>query len=174
MLVGMTERLPVFRFHPDPLATGSFVTSAEKCERCGEARGLVYEGPTYAVAEVEFLCPWCIADGSAAKKFDAEFTTVDGAPGDVPSQVLDEVLCRTPGFAGWQQERWLFHCSDAAEYQGRVGWEDIQALPTAIDSVLADGWAAESLRYMAADGDLTGYLFRCRHCGTHLAYADAS
>lgn len=26
----------------------------------------------------------------------------------------------------------------------------------------------------APHGDLTGYLFRCRHCETKLAYADAS
>jgi uncharacterized protein len=39
----------------------------------------------YVVDEVEFLCPWRIADGSAAQEFEAEFITADGAPGDVPS-----------------------------------------------------------------------------------------
>jgi uncharacterized protein len=170
----MTDRLPAFRFHPDPLTTGSVVQSTETCERCGEARGFVYAGPTYAVDEIEFLCPWCIADGSAAQEFDAEFTTVDGAPSDVPMPVLDEVVRRTPGFSGWQQERWLFHCSDAAEFLGRAGWQEVESLPGAVDSLMAEGWPEDQLRYLSSDGDLTGYLFRCRHCGKGLVYADAS
>lgn len=156
------------------MMTGSLIESTEPCERCGQVRGLIYAGPTYAVDEIEVICAWCIADGSAAREFDAEFTTVDGAPTDVLPMVLDEVLHRTPGFSGWQQERWLFHCSDAAEYLGKVGFQDVADLPEIIQSLVDDGWSEEHLRYMSADGDLTGYLFRCRHCGTQLAYADAS
>jgi uncharacterized protein CbrC (UPF0167 family) len=83
-------------------------------------------------------------------------------------------MLRTPGFAGWQQERWLFHCGDAAEYRGRAGWADIEEYPEAVESVLADGWTRDVLQYVSKDGDLTGYLFRCRHCGVRVAYADAS
>jgi uncharacterized protein len=165
---------PVFRYHPDPIATGALVESADKCERCRQARGLVYAGPTYTVNEVEFICPWCIADGSAAQEFDAEFTTVDGAPSDIPRAILQEVLHRTPGFAGWQQERWLFHCSDAAEFVGLVGYRDVADMPSALQSLAEDGWNPEHLQHMSVDGDLTGYLFRCRQCETKLAYADAS
>lgn len=170
----MSDRLPTFPYHPDPVGTGSVVASDEVCERCGEARGFVYAGPTYAVEEIEFLCPWCIADGSAAREFDAEFTTTDGAPGDVAPAVLDEVLHRSPGFAGWQQERWMFHCADAAEFLGRAGWDEITATPGAVESLTVEGWREEELRFMRADGDLTGYLFRCRRCGTGLAYADSA
>jgi len=170
----MESAAPAFRYHPDPIATGSLVESPEECERCGQARGLVYAGPTYAVDKVEFICPWCIADGSAAREFDASFTTVDGAPSDIPTAVLEEVLHRTPGFAGWQQERWLFHCSDAAEYLGRVGYREVADMPDVLQALAEDGWGPEHLPSMSADGDLTGYLFRCRHCGTKLAYADAS
>ena len=173
-LNGVTSGIPVFRYHPDPIATGSLIESSDECERCGQARGLVYTGPRYAVEEIESLCPWCISDGSAAREFDAEFTTVDGAPPDIPGLVLDEVLHRTPGFAGWQQERWLFHCADAAEFLGRVGYRDVAELPTALESLVEDGWNPDDLRSMTADGDLTGYLFRCRHCAITLAYADAS
>lgn len=170
----MTESLPAFRFHPDPLGTGSVVRSEETCDRCGQARGFVYSGPTYAIAEVEFLCPWCIADGTAAQQFEADFTTVDGAPGDVPKPVLDEVVHRTPGFGGWQQERWMFHCADAAQYLGRAGWQEVEAVPGAVESLMAEGWTTDVLRHLRVDGDLTGHLFRCLHCGTGLAYADAS
>lgn len=165
---------PVFRYHPDPIATGSLATSSDECERCGRARELLYQGPVYAVDEIEFICPWCIADGSAAQEFDAEFTTVDAAPSDIPEAVLDEILHRTPGFAGWQQERWLFHCSDAAAFLGRVGYSEIANQPSVLESLAHDGWTPEHLQCMSADGDLTGYLFGCLHCGAHVAYADAS
>lgn len=170
----MASELPAFRYHPDPVRTGSLSESPDECEQCGRARGVVYSGPIYTADEIETLCPWCIADGSAARDLDAQFTTVDGAPPDVPESVLDEVLHRTPGFAGWQQERWLFHCADAAEYLGRVGHPEIADRPSVLSSLAADGWPPEHLQYMRSDGDLTGYLFRCRHCGTELAYADAS
>lgn len=170
----MTESPPTFRYHPDPLGTGSVVQSGATCERCGQSRGLVYDGPTYAVDEIEVLCPWCIADGSAAREFGAEFTTVDGEPNDVGGDVLDEVVHRTPGFAGWQQERWLFHCADAAAFLGRVGWEAIGGMEDVVESLVADGWARDALPHLHADGDLTAYLFRCLACGKHLAFADAS
>jgi uncharacterized protein CbrC (UPF0167 family) len=170
----MAEPLPAFRYHPDPLATGSIAPSEATCQCCGQVRGYVYTGQPYARAEIEFLCPWCIADGSAAEAFDATFTTTDRAADDVPPAVLDEVERRTPGFSGWQEERWMFHCGDAAEFHGPVSWEDVEQLPSAVEALLADEWPAEFLPNMSVDGDLTGYLFRCRHCGTHLAYADIS
>ena len=174
MTARISDVLPTFRYHPDPLRTGSVVLSEDECERCDEARGYAYAGPTYAVEEVEFLCPWCIADGSAADDFDAEFTTIDGAPANVPLNVLEEIVRRTPGFAGWQQERWMFHCADGAEFHGRVGWEQVADKPDVIQSMVADGWPEDVLPNLRIDGDLTAYLFRCRHCGTDLAYADAS
>jgi hypothetical protein len=43
----------------------------------------------YAEAELDDqLCPWCIADGRAAAKFDAQFTDVLWA---VPDEVSAEV-----------------------------------------------------------------------------------
>lgn len=167
----MTNTLPEFRYHPDPVATGSVIESTEACERCGQARGFIYDGPTYAEEDVETLCPWCIADGSANEELGAEFTDVEEAPEDVPTTVLDEIVERTPGFHGLQQERWLFHCADGAEFLGMVGYEDVADIPDVIQS-LTEEWDAEDLEDMEADGDMTGYLFRCRHCGTKLAYAD--
>ncbi|KQV74638.1 hypothetical protein ASC61_06260 [Aeromicrobium sp. Root344] len=170
----MSQELPHFRYHPDPLGTGSVVTSDEECERCGEAPGYVYRGPSYAVDEVESLCPWCIAAGSAAEEFDAEFATADEAPDNVPARVVEEIVRRTPGFAGWQQERWLFHCGDGAEFLGRAGWDTVASHPELVPTLVAEGWREDALPRLSVDGDLVAYLFRCRHCGAHLAYADAS
>jgi uncharacterized protein len=175
--------VPTFRYHPDPVGTGEVITSDAPCRCCGRHRGFVYTGPVYSEDQVvEELCLWCIAEGSAATLFEAEFTDVANAPDDVPQPVLTEVLTRTPGFSGWQQERWMFHCSDAAAYLGKVGYEELLVAPEALEMVLHEndelGWTPEQsqnyARSLRPDGDATGYLFRCLHCGTHLAYTDMS
>ncbi len=128
------------------------------------------------------LCPWCIADGRAAQMFDAQFTDVWWrVPDDVSGEVTEEVLRRTPGFSGWQQEHWLHHCGDAAEFQGAVGSEELAEFPDAVTdlrSQLTGGWSAREvdvyLRALSRKGQPTGYLFRCRHCRTHLAYSDST
>ena len=66
--------LPTFRYHPDSIATGSVKPSDKECRSCGEARGYIYTSSVYAEESLdEEICPWCIADGSAAEKFDASF-----------------------------------------------------------------------------------------------------
>ena len=175
----MTD-VPSFRYHPDPVATGEVITGDAPCRCCGRHRGFIYTGPVYSADEVvEELCLWCIADGSAATLFEAEFTDVLNVPDDVPRPVLTEVLTRTPGFSGWQQEHWMFHCADAAAYLGKVGYEDLLTVPEALEMVQQDiarpgltGKFDDYLRALSATGEATAYLFRCLHCGTHLAYCD--
>jgi uncharacterized protein CbrC (UPF0167 family) len=175
--------VPTFRYHPDPVGTGEVITSDAPCRCCGRQQEFIYTGPVYSAEEaVDELCLNCIADGSAATLFEAEFTDLLNVPDDVPPQVLTEVLTRTPGFTGWQQEHWMFHCSDAAAYLGRVGYQELLAAPEALEMALREGdeyqWSPEQtqdyVRSLRADGDATGYLFRCLHCGTHLAYTDVS
>jgi uncharacterized protein CbrC (UPF0167 family) len=168
--------VPTFRYHPDPVATGEVIISDAPCRCCGRRREFVYTGPVYSAEEVvDELCLPCIADGSAATLFEAEFTDVLDVPEDVPPAVLTEVLTRTPGFSGWQQEHWMFHCADAAAYLGKVGYEELLAVPEALEHVLREhGGSQEPVRALRADGDATGYLFCCLHCGAHLAYTDRS
>jgi uncharacterized protein CbrC (UPF0167 family) len=173
--------LPRFRYHPDPVATGSVVRDDAQCEVCGQARGYRYDGPIHSQQDVEDLCPWCIADGTAAERFDAEFTDVMwNVPSDVPADVTEEVQRRTPGFSGWQQERWLHHCGDAAAFLGAVGARELADIPDAIEALREEGgsfqWPAEQIgEYIDSldkDGQPTAYLFRCHVCGMHLAYSD--
>ncbi|WP_232245868.1 CbrC family protein [Delftia acidovorans] len=168
------SELPVFRYHPDPVATGSIQENhALACPCCGRVSGWVYATTPYGLGEQPSdLCPWCIADGSAASRFGSGF--VSDLAGEVPGEVADEVNLRTPGFISWQGEQWLTHCGDAAAFLGPVGWEALKDLPDAQASLLEDGCDKEMLALMRKDGDLTAYLFRCLHCGVHLAYADAS
>lgn len=177
-------RLPEFRYHPDPVATGSIVPSDMECVCCGQARGFIYVGPVYSVEELApSICPWCLANGSAHRKFDAEFTDAAGVrdyrrPATLPNSVVEEIAYRTPGFGGWQQERWLACCNDGAQFLGRAGHRELQSKwPEAIPSVQADcglegaEWA-EFFRSLSRDGSPTAYVFRCLHCLDYLAYQD--
>ena len=73
--------LPDFKYHPNPIATGSIVPSVEVCPVCRESRGYAYDGIPYGTKEVEHICPWCIADGSAHEKFEVEFTDPENIGG---------------------------------------------------------------------------------------------
>ncbi|MGW6280578.1 CbrC family protein [Kribbella sp. NPDC055071] len=179
--------VPGFRYHPDPVGTGSAVASEGACGLCGEKTGFRYEGPVYGV-QLQEICLGCIADGTAADRLvgahgPAEFTDVGwGVPDGVPAAVLDEISRRTPGYYAWQQDHWLYHCDDGAAYLGRVGWEQVQhdsgamlALRLEANELGLDGSAAmDWIGRLSVDGDMTAYLFECLHCGLHLAYSDAS
>ncbi len=158
--------------------------SAAVCRSCGRARGYVYAAVTYAAEDLEnAICPWCIADGTAARRFDAEFTDPAGI-GDygrwesVPPEVVEEVSRRTPGFTGWQAERWWTHCGDAAEFLGPAGRAELDTRwPETIEALRAEaGYDAEVWEeyYQALDRDHgpTAYIFRCRHCGRFGGYSD--
>jgi len=181
----MTDTLPTFRYHPDPIGTGSIVASDTACRACGRVRGFIYTGPAYAEEELaESLCPWCIADGTAAAKFAATFVDGDGV-GDygswdsVTPAVVEEVTQRTPAFSGWQQERWWTHCHDAAEFLGVAGRRELEDhWPDAIPAIRAEAGYGDSdwADYFAAldrQHGPTAYVFRCRHCGQLGGYSDS-
>jgi uncharacterized protein len=180
----MPDSLPAFRYHPEPLASGSIVSSDLACRCCGRTRGYIYTGPVYAEEELnEALCPWCIADGSAAGRFQAHFVDPGGV-GDygsweaVPSSVVDHVAQRTPGFTGWQQERWWTHCGDAAAFLGLAGRAELVATwAGAVPSIRADSQLAESdwPAYFAAldrTQGPTAYVFQCLRCRALGGYSD--
>jgi len=176
--------LPTFRYHPDPIATGSVTVSDHVCAACKSARGYVYAGPVFATEELDQrLCPWCIADGSAHTKFDATFTDGGGVGnyGDwdqAPEEVVTEIATRTPGFTGWQQERWWTHCGDAAAFIGLAGKAEVEAHgPELVSALQADAgldgdeWA-EYLDALDKEDSPTAYVFRCLHCGRLGGYSD--
>jgi hypothetical protein len=138
----------------------------------------------YSEAELDdSLCPWCIADGSAHERYNAEFTdyaAVGGfrLPNTLETQVREEVAHRTPGFSGWQQEQWLACCNDAAAYLGPAGHAELTSRwPGAVEAVRADcgldGAEWEGFFHaLDADGGPTAYVFQCLHCNRLLAYQD--
>ncbi len=95
------SELPSFKYHPSPFSSGALEDCDDACECCGLGRGYLYKGPVFCEAQVERVCPWCIADGSAHAKWGAQFTDATfldshGGVVDLPAEVYDEVLHRTP------------------------------------------------------------------------------
>ena len=171
----MVEALPTFPYHPDPVATGAIKRSDRVCLCCGRARGWIYAGPAYAVDDIqEALCPWCIADGQAAKRFDASFVDDQCFSGaQISREAVTQVCERTPSYFGWQQEQWLSHCGDAAMFCGHATRAEAETMSEAsreafednIQGSLSRDWIAA---HYVPGGNPAIYRFVCRACGLAL------
>lgn len=167
--------LPTFAYHPDPIATGSIKPSDAACVCCGQKRGFIYCCNTYCKDELtEALCPWCIADGSAANRYDATFS--DDHPliqAGVSPAVIEEVTRRTPGYTSWQQDEWLCCCDDACEFHGDPSKSHLASLSQPLEEVIAmtdwtnEEWAEFVRNYVPGQMSIGIYHFVCRHCKTH-------
>lgn len=182
----ISPELPVFRFHPNAYSSGVFEQSAGVCEACSTDRELRYTGSFYAVDEVDYICPWCIADGTAARTFEGEFSYYAGIDGTSPDSSVPvaadealEVSTQTPSYESWQQQQWRSHCGRPCAFLGGIGAAELEMYldepDFASDVEGGLGWAPELLRSrLEAGGDLAGYLFQCLTCGAHRLHVDAS
>jgi len=171
--------LPKFKFHPNPLATGAIAESNEVCECCEKARGYIYKASFYSTEDVESICPWCIADGSAARKYEGSFS--DEYPlisAGVSKESIEEVCQRTPGYNSWQQEVWQCHCGEPCEFHGDAEKQDIEELSgfkleTFLSSnmVKPEYWVGILKRYEKA-GNPAVYKFKCVKCGEFIFSMD--
>ncbi|MBE1876630.1 CbrC family protein [Myceligenerans pegani] len=182
--------LPSFRYHPDPVATGAISPEAITCSVCGNARPYRYALPVYSEHDVGPVCPWCIADGTLAERFDAYLNDIEGRypPGiqeelgypptppyqQVPRQVVDQVCRCTPGFPSWQDVMWLVCCRDAMTYLGRISAATLRGDPELRGELASEPEVGEMLNYVD-DRDEASVLchhFRCRHCGRNRGLID--
>ena len=168
--------LPKFRYHPDPLETGSFIEGEAKiCPCCGKESNTYYVKRPYAVDDLDYLCPVCISNGEAAKKYDADFIQ-DVDDDFVPDkEKRDELFYRTPGYLSWQGEYWLYCCNDYCAYLGSVGTKELKEMGIA-EEVFGEYNKRKEFNdmeaYLEKDGSICGYLFRCLHCGKHHLWVD--
>ena len=148
---------------------GLFESTGVECPCCAKVRGYSYQLTPYCEDEVENLCPWCIADGSAAEKFEATFCQDVSSEQPVSGEASEQVYTRTPGYNSWQGEDWLGHCNDACAFIGYVGFDDLSSIWQEVkDDVLAGGWDEETLKgNLQREGHMVGYLFQCLKCGKH-------
>lgn len=171
--------LPVFRYYRDPLGTGAFEKCDDPCDCCGRVRGYRYQGFLYAEEEIESICPWCIADGSAARKFDGLFVDDEGLSGCRPKAIA-ELTKRTPEFFSFQAAKWLVHCGEPAVYLGDAGYDELRQYgDETLQSVMDDlpkGMSEKKkqgfLRSLRKDGSCVAHVFECLHCKQVLAYGE--
>ena len=174
------EELPKFKYNPNALKLGIIKKEKTNCPVCEKERDYVYEGPFYSVDEVERICPWCIKDGSASKKYDGEFHDSASCEPVDKDEYLQELTTRTPGYSGWQQEQWLSHCGDFCALEAYVGWKEIAHLKNELESDLNQiksdyGLSQEELEsYLVNNGGMQGYLFKCIHCEQHRLTIDTN
>ena len=171
------KNLPQFRYYPDPVGMGAFEEGeAKTCPCCGKKSTVYYSTMPYCIENVENLCPLCISNGEAARKYDATFVQDAEWKGEPDKEKDEELFRRTPGYISWQDEYWLSCCDDYCAYLGTVGTRELKAMDIA-DEVFEEYEARnefEDVReYLVKDGSLCGYLFRCLHCGKYHLWVDA-
>ena len=166
-----------FKYHPNLYRDEILLHGKGICNCCGKTVS-EYIDQAYTSKDVDCICLSCIQDGSAAEKLDAEFVQYAEAVSDPEKH--DELFKRTPGYMAWQGESWLACCDDFCAYLGPVGIRELEEL--GIQEEALKDYAAQVPSYpldvvkenLCKDGDLTGYLFRCLHCGKYRLYVDAS
>jgi uncharacterized protein CbrC (UPF0167 family) len=182
------ENLPEFKYHPNPIETGAFKTDKTvKCDCCRQMTDVYYEGSFYCIENIDYLCPFCIASGKAAEKFDGEFQDYASIEGISPNpsepntfnnkEAIEEVTKRTPTYNSWQQQVWLAHCDDLCAFIGYVGWNEIKDKVNEFADLQSDiqdyNFSTDDLsKYLFNNGSLQGYLFQCLHCKKYRLYMD--
>lgn len=172
--------LPDFRYHPDPIASGSIKASPAACDCCGHSRGFEYTSSLYTRHRPKpTICPWCIKSGEAAQKYEASFS--DDYPlrqAGIGEEIIMEVCKRTPSYNSWQQENWQSHCDDACEFHGDAEPAELRGLSDdAVTQILRlngmrpEHWRSLLDRYQKG-GNPAVYKFLCRHCDTPIYSID--
>lgn len=176
------QELPDFPYYADPLADGCFEQRPITCEVCGRASEWVYAGGLYAEDEPESLCPWCVADGRAAAKFDGTFQDVTFSETTSPES-MNAVMTRTPGLSMWNPIHWPDHCGECCTYLGTLtpsqqpeitSQESVQQEAAEIARSISRTWTAEDTLGCAEQGTLTLHLFQCRACRTYCLSPDST
>lgn len=177
--------LPEFKYHPNCYELGIFTKVQEgeepvECMCCNKKVDLYCDIMMYSVEDIDCLCPQCIADGSAAKKFDGSFIQDSENEIDDP-QKTEALFNRTPAYANWQGEFWLTHCNDYCKFIGYVGIKELTEMGIA-EEVIKDyeenadfPYSSDLIRAsLHKQGNLAGYLFQCLHCNKYRLWVDAS
>ncbi len=166
----MSEQLPYFRYHPDPVATGAVIESDVTCVCCQKTRGYIYVAGVYAIDDLSgLICPWCIASGDAWEKFEATFADMD-FQAVVSDEIHNEVVARTPGYESWQGAQWLSHCDDACAFHGDASSAEVKNMSetTKMDFMNRNDLDLETcneiFEHYEPGGNPALYKFVCLHC----------
>jgi uncharacterized protein CbrC (UPF0167 family) len=164
------EQLPTFPLFQDPLREGSFKRKNLPCDFCGKKRGFLYNGTMYspgASLPDRPVCPWCIADGSAANA-GYIFNHVWMAVSQEDKELLEG---RTPGYSSWYDPEWQVCCNRPCVFLGRAESSDLRgrwasAVPVIFSRCELSPTRIEQLiDMMDPESSPCAYVFQCRECG---------
>lgn len=178
------EPIPKFKYHLYPLDTFGLEQDRNPvvCECCNRETRVYYNSPYYPEnTDLEYLCPHCIADGSASKKFRVTFQDLALCDGLEDKEKLEELCTRTPGYISPRQAYWLAHCNDFCTLLADISnWDQLKAY--GLEAEVETDWVANReirvkdvrniKKHLTLNGKYNGYLFRCLHCGKHRLYVD--
>jgi uncharacterized protein CbrC (UPF0167 family) len=167
----MIENLPIFKYHPDPIGSGVFIPSNKCCPVCNEFVGYEYVGPFFAKDEVDGICPWCIANGKAAEKFDMSFVDEDEIELVDNDSFTEELTKKTPGFFFPQEDKWPSHCGDYCILIGDAEKADVESkfdlIKSDLDQIKDSLEITESVLkadLVRKNSPLWSALFQCAKC----------
>lgn len=173
--------LPKFRYHPDPLGTGSIIRKDAVCQVCGQPTPYVYDVSFHWGGDDDpILCPWCIYTGEAAEALDGVFLHESSCQPVDDSAKLEELCLRTPSYEATQQAVWLTCCGDACVYRGEKTWPQLEAMGIApqLEAAYRENPSSlplsmDAMRYSFYGGaQVQHYLFQCRHCKQYHLHTD--
>lgn len=166
--------LPEFKYNPNAYKLKIIRKKNIVCECCGNKSEYCYDGPFYSIDDIEKICPWCISNGSASKKFDGKFQDDESVDECENLEAVEEVTKRTPGYSGWQQEVWLAHCDDLCAFTGFAKSKQIKEYIEDLKEDLENSGYGDIDELMEGieEEALGAYLFECLHCGKHRIHID--
>jgi len=182
------EPIPHFKYHPHPLDTCTFEQDKPViCACCKRSTQVYYyypfESPLFTDDDDLNLCPDCIKNGEASRKFQGKFHDPEFCEKVSDQEKLDELCHRTPGYYSPEKAYWLAHCNDFCALIALIDdWSEIEE--KGIENEIENDWVVnsdyeiEGLEALKDQLDydhgepLHGYLFRCLHCGKHRLYVD--
>lgn len=169
-----------FKYHPNVWKMDVFSKSNDGmkiCECCGKPTEYFLEF-MYCEEDVSCICSECVASGKACEKYKGTFIQDAELDKVHDENKIKELTQCTPGYISWQGEHWLACCGDFCEYIGEVGIEDLKKMGIA-EQVISDyendnpdDYYEGCMEYLG-NGIMSGYLFRCLHCGKYRLWVDA-
>ncbi|WP_305846489.1 CbrC family protein [Photobacterium kishitanii] len=167
-----------FKYHKSPIKNNVFVEQNEKCPVCDKYSIYSYVGPMYSYDDVEYICPICISNGRAAKKYNAEFVDDEFLDKKIKKEYLDTLLHKTPGVFFPGQELWPSHCNDFCQFESAIKFIDdkyINENENEISRLAALHEMTVAFFVSEVNKDYSPFWcleFKCLHCNSIFLVAD--
>lgn len=166
----MTKPPVTFRYSVNAYENGIIEPGVFVCGCCGRKALYAYRGSMYCPYSTVAVCVDCLANGEAARKFDATFVLGGNTRAVRDPEKIDELFHRTPGYPSRRGAYFPACCGDFCTFIGETCTEELVETGIA-DEVFEDhvrrGSDPHVRKTLTAAGSTAGYLFRCIHCGKY-------